>query len=65
MSAHVVLKIEAVRERDPEDLDVRTPCDGCSYLGQGPERCRVMRARAVALGLPDCMQGFIYVETVR
>lgn len=29
------------------------------------ERCRVMRARAVALGLPDCMQGFVYVETVR
>lgn len=65
MSAFVLMKIEAVRERDMEDPDVRHPCDGCSYLSQRPGRCRVMRDRAVVLGLPDCMQGFIYVESVR
>lgn len=65
MTCVVVVQIEAVRERDMEDPAVRTPCEGCSYLGKGAERCRVMRARAVDLGLPDCMLGYIYVEGVR
>lgn len=63
--SYVVVKIEARREPGWDAPSSRAPCEGCDYLGQQPGGCRELRARAVALGLPDCLQGYIYVETPR
>lgn len=41
----------------------RAPCSACAYLAPA-DLCRVMRARAVAWGLPDCSSGFVYREVV-
>lgn len=41
----------------------RGPCEGCDFRAPAP-RCEVLRARAVALGLPDCAGGFVFKEVV-
>ena len=41
----------------------RGPCEGCDFRAPAA-RCAVMRARAVALGLPDCAGGFVFKEVV-
>lgn len=39
----------------------RGVCSGCAFVAPA-ETCGVMRARMVALGLPDCVGGFVYRE---
>ncbi|WP_374245283.1 hypothetical protein [Zoogloea sp.] len=39
----------------------QAPCLACAYVAPA-ERCRVMRAQAVAWGLPDCSGDFVYRE---
>lgn len=42
----------------------RAPCEACAFVAPAPT-CEVMRKRMVALGLPDCEQGFVYLEEGR
>lgn len=39
----------------------RDVCSGCAFVAPA-DTCRVMRARMVALGLPNCESGFVYRE---
>lgn len=41
----------------------RAPCSACAWVAPA-DRCRVMRERAVAWGLPDCSGDFIYREVM-
>jgi hypothetical protein len=36
-------------------------CEGCAFQGQWARTCHAAAQRAVAGGLPDCDDGFIYV----
>lgn len=36
-------------------------CKGCAFAGQAASVCMAAAARAVAVGLPDCDSGWIYV----
>lgn len=56
----VTVRVAAV----PVDLlpaSDREPCQGCDFLKPAPA-CEVMRARAVAWGLPACSGGYVYRE---
>lgn len=35
-------------------------CKGCAFFGQYARVCEKAAARAVAAGLPDCDEGFVY-----
>ena len=67
MAASAGADVEAVTVRTlavPLDLlpaAGRGPCEGCDFRPPAP-RCEVLRARAVALGLPDCSGGYVYRE---
>lgn len=40
----------------------RKQCVGCMFDRQASSVCKAAAARAVAVGLPDCDDGFIYAE---
>lgn len=57
----VTLRFIAVPVVLLEPSHQRGPCQACEFVVPAPH-CAVMRARMVAIGLPDCSFDYIYRE---